>query len=75
MTPDNDQIINDNAFEDGDGSDSLAENQLYDYITNKPVKDTPLEKVLQAVARSLVDEYDFDNTQLQRDYTVTYERP
>jgi hypothetical protein len=54
-------------------SESLAENQLYDFITNQPVKDTPVERVLQTVARSLVDEYSFDHTQLQRDHTVTYE--
>jgi len=59
--------------EDQDSSESLAENQLYDYITNQPVKDTPVERVIQAVARSLVDEYSFDHTQLQRDHTVAYE--
>ena len=31
---------------------ALAENQIYDYITNQPVKDTPTERVLQSVARS-----------------------
>jgi type I restriction enzyme M protein len=54
-----------------DGSESLAENQLYDFITNQPVKDTPVERVLQTIARALVDEYDFDHTQLQRDQTVS----
>ena len=54
-------------------SESLAENQLYDYITNKPVKDSLVEHVIQTVARSIVDEYDFDHTQLQRDHIVTYE--
>lgn len=52
-------------------SESLAENQLYDFITNQPVKDTPVERVLQTIARALVDEYDFDHTQLQRDQTVS----
>lgn len=56
-----------------ESSESLAENQLYDYITNQPVKDTPVERLLQSVARSLVDEYSFDHTQLQRDHTVTYQ--
>ncbi|MBN1936244.1 MAG: restriction endonuclease subunit M, partial [Anaerolineae bacterium] len=51
----------------------LSDNELYDFITNDPVKDTPAERVLQAVARSLVEEYEFDHTQLQRDQTVTYE--
>lgn len=53
-----------------DGSESLAENQLYDFITNQPVKDTPVERVLQTIARAMVDEYDFDHTQLQRDQAV-----
>jgi type I restriction enzyme M protein len=56
-----------------DSSESLAENQLYDYITNQPVKDNPTERTLQSVARSLVDEYGFDHTQLQRDQTIVYE--
>ena len=56
-----------------ESSESLAENQLYDFITNQPVKDTPVERVVQVVARSLVDEYEFDHTQFQRDQTVTYE--
>lgn len=54
-------------------AEASAEGQLYDFITNDPVKDTPVERVLQAVARSLVEEYEFDHTQLQRDQTVTYE--
>ncbi len=37
------------------------------------MKDSPVERVLQAVASSLVDEYSFDHTQLQRDHKVTYE--
>src|SRR5690242_10945479 len=56
-----------------DASESLAENQLYDYITNQPVKDSPTERILQSVARSLVDEYGFDHTQLQRDHTIVYD--
>jgi len=62
-----------NLPEDTDSPDALAENQLYDYITNQPVKDSPTERVLQSVARSLVDEYGFDHTQLQRDQTIVYE--
>lgn len=51
---------------DSDGLDAedtataLAENQLYDFITNVPVKDTPTERLFQAVARALVDEYGFE---------------
>jgi type I restriction enzyme M protein len=54
-------------------SASLPEGQIYDFITNEPVNDRPVERTLQAVARSLVEEYDFDHTQLQRDQTVVYE--
>jgi type I restriction enzyme M protein len=61
------------SFDEDNLSESLAENQLYDFINNQPVKDTPVERVLQVVARSLVDEYEFDHTQLQRDHTVLYE--
>jgi type I restriction enzyme M protein len=55
-----------------DGTAS-AEGQIYDYITNEPVRDTLFERVLQAVARSLAEEYDFDHTQLQRDQRIAYE--
>lgn len=49
------------------------EDQIYDFITNQPVKNNPVEQMLQAVARSLVDEYGFDHTQLQRDQAIAYE--
>jgi len=59
--------------EDPESAVELANNELYDFITNQPVKDKPVERIRQAVARSLVDEYGFDHTQLQRDQTVSYE--
>ena len=59
--------------EDPESAVELADNELYDFISNKPVKDSPTERILQAVARSLVDEYGFDHTQLQRDQTLVYE--
>ena len=40
-------------------SDSLPEGQIYDFITNKPVRDSPVESTSQAVARSLLEEYEF----------------
>ncbi|MDM8520296.1 N-6 DNA methylase [Anaerolineales bacterium HSG6] len=52
---------------------TLAEGQIYDVISNKPVKETPAEHTLQTVARSLVDEYGFDGTQLVRNQKLTYE--
>lgn len=77
MTPKSKQSLdnenNPEISDENESSESLAENQLYDYITNQPMKDTPVERVIQTVARSLVDEYDFDHTQLQRDHTVTYD--
>ncbi len=54
-------------------AEALSEGQLYDFITNQPVQDSPVERVLQTVARSLVDEYGFDHTQLARDQSLSYE--
>lgn len=59
--------------QDEEEAKALASDQLYDFVTNEPVKDNPKERTLQAVARSLVYEYGFDHTQLERDVTVTYE--
>ncbi len=59
--------------ESDDTATTLAENQLYDFITNAPVKDTPTERLFQAVARALVDEYGFEHTQLVRDQLLVYE--
>jgi type I restriction enzyme M protein len=61
------------ADETDDERTAIAENQLYDFITNTPVKDTPAERLLQAVARALVDEYGFEHTQLTRDQLFIYE--
>ena len=36
---------------------SLEEGRLLDYITGKPVKDTPKEQVRQRIARALFHEY------------------
>jgi hypothetical protein len=48
-------------------SESLSKGQIYDFITNQPVQDSLVEQTLQAVERSLVDEYSFDHAQLARD--------
>ena len=63
----------DDPTPDEEETEALASDQLYDFVTNQPVKDTPKERTLQAVARSLVYEYGFDPTQLERDVIVTYE--
>lgn len=68
---DDTRIDEDNSADDS--ATALAEGQLYDFITNEPVKDSPAERTLQAVARSLVDEYGFDHTQLQRDQPLVYD--
>jgi len=60
-------------LQDSEETEALASDELYDFVTNEPVKDSPKERTLQAVARSLVYEYGFDHTQLERDVTVTYE--
>ena len=36
---------------------SLEEGKILDYITNKPIKDTPKEQVRQRTARALFHEY------------------
>jgi type I restriction enzyme M protein len=59
--------------EDDESLAILEEGQLYDFITNEPVPDTPLENTLQAVARSLVEEYGFEHSHLRRDRTLGYE--
>lgn len=56
-----------------DDSKSLEEGQLYDFITGQPVKDSAAERTLQVVARSLVDEYGFEQEQLERNYKILYE--
>jgi type I restriction enzyme M protein len=52
---------------------AAAEGQLYDFITNELVRDSSKERTLQAVARSMVEEYEFDHTQLERNQIVSYE--
>jgi len=68
-----DETTADILQDDQDNTESLAENQLYDFVTNQAVKDTPVERVLQTIARAMVDEYNFDHTQLQRDQNISYE--
>jgi len=63
----------DQELDDEEFSTTLSENEIYDFITNEPIKDSPTEAILQAVARSLVDEYGFEHTQLARDFTAKYE--
>ncbi len=68
-----DYPLDDPSQDNEETGKALASDQLYDFVTNQPVKDTPKERALQSVARSLVYEYGFDHTQLERNVTVTYE--
>lgn len=58
---------------DEDEVTSLSEGQVYDFITNEPIKASATEAILQTVAKSLVDEYGFEHTQLERDFTAKFE--
>jgi len=64
--------IDDTLLDEDEASSTLTEGQIYDFITNEPVPDTQAERTLQAVARSLVEEYGFDHTQLRRDQRLVY---
>jgi hypothetical protein len=70
-SPVTESLLDDSA--DDATAEALSEGQLYDFITNQPVEDSPAERTLQTVARSLVDEYGFDHTQLSRDYSIAYD--
>lgn len=67
-----DDIVDDDEFVEDD-TETIEEGQLYDFITGEPVKDSAAERTLQVVARSLVDEYGFEQEQLERDYKIIYE--
>ncbi|MCA9932144.1 MAG: N-6 DNA methylase, partial [Anaerolineales bacterium] len=67
-----DDIVDDDELVEDD-TETIEEGQLYDFITGEPVKDSATERTLQVVARSLVDEYGFEQEQLERDYKIIYE--
>jgi type I restriction enzyme M protein len=50
--------------------ETLADGMLSDYIAGNPVKDTPVERVRQRIAKAMIHEYGFDLGDLERDYTV-----
>lgn len=52
---------------------TLDENKLFCLITGDQKKESPKERNLQEVARMLTEEYGFDISQLQRDYSISYE--
>lgn len=59
--------------EEDDDSTTLDEGQIYDFISGEPVKDSPTERIVQSIARSLVNEYGFDLDQIEREYKIVYE--
>lgn len=54
--------------------ESLPENTLVDYITGRPVPETPKEQVRQRVARALFHEYGIAVEDMARDFIVGVER-
>ena len=66
-------MIDDTTPADLTEVETLADGMLSDYITGKPVKDTPVERVRQRIAKAMIHEYGFDLVDLERDYTVAVE--
>lgn len=52
------------------GAGSLADDEIIDYITGQPVKDSPKEKVRQRIARALFHEYGISVEDMARDFPV-----
>ncbi|HNV70865.1 MAG TPA: N-6 DNA methylase [Candidatus Ozemobacteraceae bacterium] len=50
---------------------SLDEGTVLDYITNKPLKDTPKEQVRQRIARALFHEYALSVDDMEPDFKMT----
>ncbi len=48
----------------------LKRGYIIDYLTGKPVKDTPEERVRQAVLRSLVEEYGYEKRDIEKEYEI-----
>ncbi|WP_289008444.1 methylation-associated defense system DNA methyltransferase MAD2 [uncultured Thermomonospora sp.] len=56
-----------------EASESLADDEIIDFITGEPVKETGKEKVLQQVARALVVEYGISLEDMERDFPIRVE--
>jgi type I restriction enzyme M protein len=54
--------------------ESLPENTIVDYITGRPVPETPKEQVRQRVARALFHEYGIAVEDMARDFIVVVDR-
>jgi len=49
---------------------ALEKGYVVDYLTGEPVKDTPEERVRQAVLRSLVEEYGYEKRDIEKEYEI-----
>lgn len=58
----------------GNSMASLPEDALVDYITDKPVRNTPKERVRQRIARALFHEYGIGIDDMQADFPVPVAR-
>jgi type I restriction enzyme M protein len=56
--------------QDEEESAALEDGQLYDFITNTPVKDTPKEQVRQRIIRALFQEYGINVEDMETDFKV-----
>lgn len=74
LSPQNGELSEPSAGDNDAEGSNLAEGQIYDLISGVPVVDSPAERTIQAVARSLVEEYDFALDQLRRDQSFSYEQ-
>ena len=53
--------------------ETLKEGEIMDFITGKPVKDTPKERIRQEVARQLIFEYQIAPESMATDFRLTVE--
>ncbi len=53
---------------------TLEEGKILDYITNKPVKETPKEKVRQRIARALFHEYGISVDDMSPNFKIRVDR-
>ena len=53
----------------------LEDNQILCVLTDQPKKSTPKEENLQSAIRMLNEEYGFDLSDMERDYTITFIDP
>ncbi|SDJ28184.1 type I restriction enzyme M protein [Actinokineospora alba] len=56
--------------EEGPKVITVGEYEVVDYITGRPIKETPKEKVRQRVARALFHEHGIAPSDMERDYAV-----